>query len=241
MVGPVDRQPAEQVGERLTSFRKLARVRPPIALAVAESINDSCADTLSLNANQDAGTIGQWTVLDGNATFENANNALTNAILQAGSTATVAWSLTVDGCPEPYSQSVLELQLEKAPVATKDLLEVPHNEVGAIDLTNNDGLLNVSDWFVEIPQPQFGTLSQNAGEVEYEAPADYEGTQVLTYTLCNAICPDLCDAAELTIVALPIPSFVDESVVVPSGITPNGDGVNDELIISTLHDRPQDF
>ena len=58
------------------------------------------------------------------------------------------------------------------------------------------------------------------------------GTYTLSYTICHAGHPDLCDTATVII------TVETEGIVVHNVISPNGDGVNDHLIIKGIESYP---
>jgi gliding motility-associated-like protein len=65
----------------------------------------------------------------------------------------------------------------------------------------------------------------------------FAGTIDFDYEICSVGCPELCDTASVKIIVERNDSDVgcDE---VPNGITPNGDGLNDELVFDVLLNNP---
>ena len=61
----------------------------------------------------------------------------------------------------------------------------------------------------------------------------------IEYELCNIDCPELCQNAVLSIEVEP--DDADNCGEAPNGITPNGDGVNDELIFDELLNTTEDY
>ena len=65
--------------------------------------------------------------------------------------------------------------------------------------------------------------------IQYQAPSSFIGTDEFTYELCSTTCPDACSS---TLVTLRIGE--DAGCIVPTIITPNNDGVNDNFVIPCL-------
>ena len=82
--------------------------------------------------------------------------------------------------------------------------------------------------------PTIGELTETSpGTFEFTTPARYFGAQQFQYEICSAACSELCDDANVRVVVLPGPD-VDTTNTVPNAITPNGDGMNDILLIDEL-------
>ncbi len=80
-----------------------------------------------------------------------------------------------------------------------------------------------------ISDPEFGTLVYDTLENVYTYfPNGEQVTDVFDYTLCIG---DQCDTAQVIVVS-EIPDSEECEIIVPTGISPNGDGMNDYLIIN---------
>jgi gliding motility-associated-like protein len=64
------------------------------------------------------------------------------------------------------------------------------------------------------------------------------GTDQFVYQVCNKICIELCDTAT---VRIQVKSDNTYQFAVPTGITPNGDGANDELRFEVLEVQPEQY
>jgi gliding motility-associated-like protein len=91
-----------------------------------------------------------------------------------------------------------------------------------------------------VSQPFSGAVSLSAdGALVFAKEKCQAGLVEIEYEVCSIGCPDLCDTA-----AVNITIEVDENEgcdEVPNGITPNGDGVNDELVFNQLLNNPEDY
>ncbi len=131
--------------------------------------------------------------------------------------------VTLNGCSR--TSNVVTVSFPAGPTANDDSFEgeIGTDIVGNI-LTNDDlasgSLLNV------LTQPSNGTVTVGSnGEMVYTPDVGFVGTDQFTYELCLLDCPELCDDATVTIVVTPV------ECVVPNVITPDGDNVNDFLVI----------
>ena len=80
-----------------------------------------------------------------------------------------------------------------------------------------------------------GGLVQNNGDgtITYRPRSGFFGLDTLTYALCDALCTNNCDTMSVFIEVTS-----DFECFVPNGISPNGDGVNDNMNITCKNDYP---
>ncbi len=121
------------------------------------------------------------------------------------------------------------------PTANDDL----YTGIAGMDVTgnilDNDDLASGSILNV-LTQPSNGTVTVGSnGEMVYTPNFGFVGTDQFTYELCLLDCPELCDEAVVTIVIEPI------DCEVPNVITPNGDEINDILIIDCVPAYPNNI
>jgi gliding motility-associated-like protein len=133
----------------------------------------------------------------------------------------------VDDCA--FSSSTVNVTVATGPDASDDTFS---GEAGTIItgniLANDDPGGGVT---ITVNQPGNGsvTVDEN-GNMTYTPNAGFVGTDQYSYTICLVDCPELCDEATVTI------TLTVEECIVPNIITPNGDGVNDDLVIDCLTD-----
>ncbi|MCB0642243.1 MAG: gliding motility-associated C-terminal domain-containing protein, partial [Phaeodactylibacter sp.] len=201
-------------------------------LALASIMGDACEINAVLEGNLPDGTTGAWTTTS-TASIQDPTGEITPVEgLQTGLNS-FTWTLSAPDCPD-YSSATVEIDVEGLPTANNDLLEVNENlDSININVLNNDLLNGVIDYTITIiGGPEFGTISElKDGEFTYYLSPIFNGEIIIDYIICNDNCPDLCDTA---FVQINIDRDIELEDEVPNGITPNGDGVNDELIFDIL-------
>lgn len=139
----------------------------------------------------------------------------------------VLLSYSKDGCNN-FSTDTVKIFVFNKPIANDDVLDVGFNENKDFDVLLNDSLGRF--YTIEIDEPKQGNLNGSNGNYTFEPRTGFAGSVTLTYKLCVEGCDNLCDEAEVT---LKVGNGI--SCVVPSIITPNDDGINDEFIIPCLN------
>jgi gliding motility-associated-like protein len=124
--------------------------------------------------------------------------------------------------------------VDRAPVANSNYFDVIYNSnIPPINVIANDSL--TPQWTISLTTPaSVGQAIDLAdGRFQIVAP-DVLATQTFIYQVCNPNCPvSYCDTALVTV---EIRGGLDCEV--PNVFTPNGDGVNDALVIPCLQNFP---
>ncbi len=214
-----------------------------LARASAGRDTSTCNDEAPLIGNLPTGTTGQWTGPNG-ITIEMPSLASTMALgLRDGSNRFI-WSLSTADCPN-YSRDSLSIVRETAPVATDDRLDnfvaTADKPTTAINVVANDQKISGTAGYVVTvaKDPSLGVIDAiNGGSVVYRGLPGRSGSDQFVYQVCNKICIELCDTAT---VKIQVKSDNTYQFSVPTGITPNGDGANDELRFEVLEVQPEQY
>lgn len=192
-------------------------------------------DTLMLFGNLPANATGTWTNASGANITDITNPETTVNGLTRGNNIFI-WTLSTSECPS-YSSDSLTIAVEVAPIANNDRAELDLDKQDSvrIKVTANDNLFNIADWTLEIDgKPELGiaTVVDN-NTISYTVFSLKAQTEQFTYKICSSTCPDLCSTGTIT-VEIEVPedgSLLDNQ---PNVITPNGDGLNEQLIFDLL-------
>ncbi len=139
-------------------------------------------------------------------------------------------SVLIDGCLSTLEQ--ISITVLGAPSPEDDSYDADfESTLFGFDVTLNDDLpVNPSAYTVGITQDVTnGTLVNNGdGTFDYTPDQGYIGMDQFIYEICYTACgDDVCDFAIVTINVL----FPEGNCPIPTVLTPNGDGLNDELFI----------
>lgn len=209
-------------------------------LANAGADMAACEPSANLTANLPAGTTGRWTSMSG-ATIDNPTAAAINISNLTVGDNTFMWTLSADGCQD-YSSDQVVVKLESAPIAADDALTLKAGETtGSILVSGNDVTANVLEFNVTISEtPMFGSASvTTGGRVAYNVKPGVFGQDEFSYLICSTNCPTLCDSAFVQIFIEEDPNF--EAPPRTNAITPNGDGLNEQLVFDELLVNPEQY
>lgn len=141
-------------------------------------------------------------------------------------------SVTENGCPSRLDS--IEVLYEPAPDALDDAFTLNFRDsITGMDVTLNDAVRpNASVQLVNAPLNGIATINAN-NTFDYVPDRLYFGIDSFTYEVCDATCPTICDTA---LVVLDIQ--YEERCLMPNGLSPNGDGINDEIFIVCDEEYP---
>ncbi len=120
------------------------------------------------------------------------------------------------------------------PVANSDNVTAAQNHTEEfINISINDSIWG-NNYSIDIElYTENGDIEINSDyTINYTPIYEYIGKDEFIYNICVENCPELCDTATV---------FIDVTgeLVIPDIITPNGDGVNDNLVIVGLEYYPE--
>lgn len=200
-----------------------------------------CENFTTIGANLPTGTTGVWTSL-GDAFVANPEVMDSDVDGMIEGNNVFVWTLSTPTCPD-YDADTLTVNVETLPIAQDDGFLIPAIELPqTLNLISNDGINVTDNWMLQLQSnAPFGILTEEApGFVRFDNPDLEVGSFTFTYELCNTVCPNLCDSAQVFL-TVEQEVFIDTTIVIPSGITPNDDGVNDVFIIPSLTEDSDEF
>jgi gliding motility-associated-like protein len=159
----------------------------------------------------------------------------TTATINVAPVSNTTYYVTVtnsDGCSAMDSVTVTIYTGAGTLDAILDSTTTEENTSVITDVATND-VGNISDVTI-LNGPSNGTTTVNGTNIDYTPNSGFLGYDTLTYIACDAFCTSYCDTAILII-------RVTEEVIltVPSGFSPNGDGLNDVFEIIGLYKFPE--
>lgn len=203
----------------------------------------TCNDEAPLIGNLPAGTTGQWSGPTG-ITIEMPALASTMAIGLTPGRSRFIWSLSTKDCPN-YSRDSLDITRQDTPDAIADRLDnfvaTADKPTTTINVVANDLKVPTNPGYIVTvaKDPSLGVIDAiNGGSIVYRGLPGRSGSDQFVYKVCNKICIELCDTA---IVKIQVKSDNTYQFAVPTGITPNGDGANDELRFEVLEVQPEQY
>lgn len=174
------------------------------------------------------GSFGFWSSPDTTLQFSNPQDPRATVFgLQQGFN-TLIWTIDDALCGGASIDTVI-VEYTPNPVAMDDTVTVVFGESTIFDVLAND--FAPSRTTVRVAsQPRFGTLTQTADSLlVYTPDLNFIGEDQFTYEICS----EGCECSFATVI---IDVTAGDRCDVPSVITPNGDKVNDFLVIPCLYD-----
>lgn len=204
---------------------------PPSVIANAiDNLIIACQgdDFVSLESNNGPPEVDiLWTALTPGVIISNPNNKTTLATGFLQGENLIKLSYSKDGCND-FSNDTVRVFLEPRPVVNDDNFNLDINAPTTINFQANDQLpINSTTSILETFLN--GTLTVNNGVYTYAPPIGYVGVTTFTYEVCIDDCPDLCEAATVTLNV-----GQDTDCILPTIMTPNNDGINDKLLIPCI-------
>ena len=186
-------------------------------------------EVITLNASDPSPGIGVWTSSDDLVILSDPSDPNANIIGLPSGTYGLAWTQSYASCID-YSQDSVSVSVSFSPETTPDTVSVPFGQTVEFIVTTNDNI-SMGPFTVTIVQnPQKGNvLHVGNGIFRYAPNVGFVGTDMMIYRICSTDCPEECSES---VVILKVGN--EDDCFVPTLFTPNGDGVNDVLIIPCL-------
>lgn len=202
----------------------------PAQMANAGADETICpGEEIILNGSNPAPGNGVWTTSDPLVIFHDETDPNTAVLPLPSGSYTMYWTLSYATCVD-YSTDSVVINLINTPIASPDTVHVPFGQTSEFSVLLNDSTFN-EPYVIQIGMnPKKGNaLHAGNGIFRYTPNIGFVGLDSMTYIICSADCPAECN--EVTVII----QVGDESdCFVPTLFTPNGDGINDELIVPCL-------
>lgn len=146
------------------------------------------------------------------------------------------WTLSTSECPD-YSTDSITLNVVRAWEAVDDEFTLEDDQffVELDPLANDEKEEEITPFLQITNAPVLGRLIELDNDLlEFKRPLCFEGEVRFNYASCveTEECPLLCDTAEVVINVMTNPT--NSYLFIPDGITANGDGLNDYLVIEGI-------
>lgn len=191
-----------------------------------------CSDIAEVELNAVEPTIGSsgaWSAIDPSIEFSNPEFYQTKASGLKNGINTFVWTIDQGICG-PSSRDTIFIDFTPSPMATDDSYEIPFQQEATLNILLNDSTFGEAIEIQVIQQPIGGSLTiENDSTLRYTPNPLFVGTDRVIYEVCIDNCA--CSMAEVILQV-----GADAPCTVPTIFTPNGDGVNDQLIITCLLD-----
>ena len=171
---------------------------------------------------------GKWTGQQNTLTFTPDNDPITTVCKLVPGINTVFFEINNGVCGS-NSRDTFEITYEIFPKANNDAVTVPFGTATTFQVLTNDILPTDPPTVTIITNPMNGTVTANNsnGSFTYRPFSGFSGSDALVYSICNLKCGTTACSNATVFFTVGVAGVCD----IPTIITPNEDGFNDEFKI----------
>lgn len=149
-------------------------------------------------------------------------------------------TVSMNGCPSAIGDTTT-VMYEVIPTGADDNFTIEFRDsltsatIGGNNIINNDNP-NANGYLLAVVDSTNGgmvQLNQAAGTLNYYPRSGFFGVDTMLYSICDIQCPNSCDTVQVLIEVT-----TDFECFIPQGLSPNGDGINDQLIVRCVNQYP---
>ncbi len=211
----------------------------PSAAAGADQVNCTAAATLAGVLPPQAN--GRWYCDSAGVVIANPNSPVSTVEGLKNGKYTFVWRVQDSVCADQYNLDTVAIFIPITPPASDFAFIGEQNQTISGNVAS---FAPVGTYVVtRLNEPGVGHFSFfSSGFFSYIPEKDWSGIVTFKYKICSALCGDACDTGKVKIkinspitIIPPVDTF---SALLPTAITPNGDGKNDFWVVDHIDDFP---
>lgn len=197
----------------------------PVQLIAVDNVSACINETINIQARAITDVVYAW---KGPDNFTANSSSITLPIISTNQKG--QYSVTATFNNRCVIKDTVTINVNNAPKILNDSFVVAFDGTLLENVLKNDILLNNVNFTIKIKEnPINGTVTlKNDGAITYTPTTGFKGADNFSYEICTDLCPNTCQKAT---VILNVAEAFKQVLTSNEVITPNGDGLNDVLMI----------